>query len=45
VVRDAYSAPVSPKMKALLSIAARVQRSGHNVRTDDIARRITLVSR
>jgi uncharacterized peroxidase-related enzyme len=38
VVRDAYSAPVSPKMKALLSIAARVQRSGRHVRDDDIER-------
>ncbi len=38
VVRDAYSAPVSPKMKALLAIAARVQRSGRDVRESDIAR-------
>jgi uncharacterized peroxidase-related enzyme len=38
VVRDAYSAPVSPKMKALLAIAARVQRSGHDVRESDIVR-------
>jgi uncharacterized peroxidase-related enzyme len=38
VVRDAYSAPVSLKMKALLAIAARVQRSGHDVRESDIAR-------
>jgi len=38
VVRDAYSAPVSPKMKALLAIAARVQRNGHDVRESDIAR-------
>ena len=38
VVRDAYSAPVSPKMKALLAIAARVQRSGREVRPTDIER-------
>jgi len=38
VVRDAYSAPVAPKMKALLAIAARLQRSGHDVRESDIAR-------
>ena len=38
VVRDAFSAPVSPKMKALLSIAARVQRNGRDVRESDIAR-------
>jgi hypothetical protein len=38
VVRDAYSAPVSPKMKALLAIAARVQRNGRDVRESDIAR-------
>jgi uncharacterized peroxidase-related enzyme len=38
VVRDAYSAPVAPKMKALLAIAARVQRSGRDVRESDIAR-------
>ena len=38
VVRDAYSAPVAPKMKALLAIAARVQRSGREVREDDVAR-------
>jgi uncharacterized peroxidase-related enzyme len=38
VVRDAYSAPVSPKMKALLAIAARVQRSGREVRPSDIER-------
>ena len=38
VVRDAYSAPVSSKMKALLAIAARVQRNGRDVRESDIAR-------
>ena len=37
VVRDAHSAPVSPKMKALLAIAARVQRSGRQVLDADIA--------
>jgi len=38
VVRDVSTAPVSAKMKALLAIAARVQRSGRDVREDDIAR-------
>jgi uncharacterized peroxidase-related enzyme len=38
VVADAESAPVSAKMKALLAIAARVQRSGRDVREADIAR-------
>jgi uncharacterized peroxidase-related enzyme len=38
VARDAHSAPVSTKMKALLAIAARVQRSGREVRESDIAR-------
>jgi uncharacterized peroxidase-related enzyme len=38
VARDAYSAPVSSKMKALLAIAARVQRSGRDVRESDITR-------
>jgi uncharacterized peroxidase-related enzyme len=38
VVRDAYSAPVSPKMKALLAIAGRVQRNGREVRDTDISR-------
>ncbi len=37
VVLDAHSAPVTPKMKALLAIAARVQRSGRDVRESDIA--------
>jgi uncharacterized peroxidase-related enzyme len=38
VVTDAERAPVSAKMKALLAIAARVQRSGREVRDADIAR-------
>jgi uncharacterized peroxidase-related enzyme len=38
VVADPEQAPVSPKMKALLAIAARVQRSGREVRETDIAR-------
>jgi uncharacterized peroxidase-related enzyme len=38
VVGDADRAPVSAKMKALLAIAARVQRSGHDVQDGDIAR-------
>jgi len=38
VIRDAYSAPVSSKMKALLAIAARVQRNGRDVRDSDLAR-------
>lgn len=38
VVTDAHSAAVSAKMKALLGIAARVQRSGRDVRDEDIAR-------
>jgi uncharacterized peroxidase-related enzyme len=38
VARDAHSAPVSSKMKALLAIAARVQRSGRDVREQDITR-------
>jgi len=38
VVADAERAPVSAKMKALLAIAARVQRSGREVRDADIAR-------
>jgi uncharacterized peroxidase-related enzyme len=38
VVAGAEQAPVSPKMKALLAIAARVQRSGRDVRDTDIAR-------
>jgi uncharacterized peroxidase-related enzyme len=38
VVADADQAPVSPKMKALLAVAARVQRSGRDVRESDMAR-------
>ena len=38
VVADAERAPVSAKLKALLAIAARVQRSGRDVRDADIAR-------
>jgi uncharacterized peroxidase-related enzyme len=38
VVRDAEGAPVSAKMKALLSIAARVQRGGREVREADVER-------
>jgi uncharacterized peroxidase-related enzyme len=34
---DYQSAPVSPKLKALLAIAAKVQRSGKNVTSEDIA--------
>jgi uncharacterized peroxidase-related enzyme len=38
VLTDAESAPVSAKMKALLAIAARVQRSGRDVSEATIAR-------
>jgi uncharacterized peroxidase-related enzyme len=38
VVADAERAPLSPKMKALLAIAARVKRGGREVRESDIAR-------
>jgi uncharacterized peroxidase-related enzyme len=38
VVADAEGAPVSPKMKALLAIATRVQRGGLEVGESDIAR-------
>jgi uncharacterized peroxidase-related enzyme len=38
VVADAERAPVSAKLKALLAIASRVQRSGRDVRDADIAR-------
>jgi uncharacterized peroxidase-related enzyme len=34
---DYQSAPVSPKLKALLTIAAKVQRSGKNVTAEDVA--------
>jgi uncharacterized peroxidase-related enzyme len=38
VKRDYESAPVSPKLKALLAIAGKVQQSGKLVSTDDIDR-------
>jgi uncharacterized peroxidase-related enzyme len=38
VTRDIQSAPVSAKLKALLAIAGKVQVSGTQVTTDDIAR-------
>jgi len=38
VKRDIDTAPVSEKMKALLHIAAKVQVSGKEVRTEDVAR-------
>ena len=37
VKRDFESADVSPKLKALLRIAAHVQQSGKNVTTEDVA--------
>ena len=37
-VRDSETASVSPKMKALLAIAARVRRGGREVREADVAR-------
>ncbi len=37
-VADPEAAPVSPKLKALLAVAARVQRGGHEVRPADIDR-------
>lgn len=38
VIRDPETAPVSSKLKALLAIAARVQRGGRSVEEGDIAR-------
>src|SRR5262245_33418148 len=38
VTRDSQSAPVSPKLKALLVIAGRVQESGKQVTTADVDR-------
>ena len=38
VVSDPESAPISPKLKALLALAARVQQSGRAVRDSDVAR-------
>jgi len=37
VKRDFESAPISPKLKALLAIAAKVQQSGRQVTTSDVA--------
>jgi alkylhydroperoxidase family enzyme len=33
---DSQNAPVSPKLKALLTIAASVQRGGRNVTTEEV---------
>ena len=38
VTRDPQSAPVSPKLKALLAIAGKVQQSGKDVTAEDIER-------
>lgn len=38
VLADSESAPITPKLKALLALAARVQRSGRDVRDSDVAR-------
>jgi uncharacterized peroxidase-related enzyme len=38
VKRDFNSAPVSPKLKALMTIAAKVQESGKQVTTSDVER-------
>jgi uncharacterized peroxidase-related enzyme len=38
VLRDPEAAPITPRLKALLAIAARVQRSGRLVRDEDVAR-------
>ncbi len=37
VIEDVNSAPVSPKMKALLNIAGKVQVNGKNVTAEDVA--------
>lgn len=37
VLQDVHSAPISEKLKALLPIAAKVQRSGRHVTPEDIA--------
>ena len=37
VKRDLESAPVTPKLKALLAIAGKVQRGGKNVTSEDVA--------
>jgi uncharacterized peroxidase-related enzyme len=38
VIRDVESAPISPKLKALLNIAGNTAESGRSVTPDDIAR-------
>jgi uncharacterized peroxidase-related enzyme len=38
VLRSPEEAPVTPKLKALLTIAARVQQSGRAVRSEDVER-------
>ena len=38
VLRDPETAPITPRLKALLAIAARVQRNGRLVRDEDVAR-------
>jgi uncharacterized peroxidase-related enzyme len=38
VRRDYQTAPISPKLKALLAIAAKVQESGRQVTGEDVAR-------
>jgi uncharacterized peroxidase-related enzyme len=38
VCLDYHSAPISAKLKALLSIAAKVRQGGENVKTEDVAR-------
>jgi uncharacterized peroxidase-related enzyme len=38
VVRDFRSAPISPKLKALLAIAGRVEEGGKHVTLDDVQR-------
>ena len=38
VTKEGERAPVSPKLQALLAIAARVQEGGRSVRVEDVAR-------
>jgi uncharacterized peroxidase-related enzyme len=38
VIADPEAADITPKLKALLAIAARVQQGGHAVRADDVER-------
>jgi uncharacterized peroxidase-related enzyme len=38
VTKEGERAPVSPKLQALLAIAARVQEGGRSVRSEDVAR-------